>query len=198
MKDRHLNYIKLNTDVIPTANIIETNWHVLTGAVCCGKTTTIDLLAERGFQTAPETARQFIDRELAQGKQLHEIIGMDDSEKRIVEMQDELERGLEQDALIFLDRSLLDSITFYRLHGYNPNYFLGTCCRYRYASVFILDLLPLELDGARLENKIYTTVLDDWLERDYTALGYRVERVPVMSRDERVDFILDRVNEKWL
>jgi len=196
METKKAIYTKLDTDLISAANKIETNWHVLTGAACCGKTTTIELLAERGFQTAPETARQFIDGELAKGQQLQEIIGGVHSEKRIVEMQSELERGLGKDNLVFMDRALPDSITFYRLHGFNPNDFLGTCCRYRYASVFILDLLPLELDGARIENKIYTTVLDDWLARDYTALGYSIERVPVMPPDERLDFILERLNEK--
>jgi predicted ATPase len=190
-------YTRLDTDLIPTTKKIMTNWHVLTGAVCCGKTTIINLLAERGFQTAEETARKVIDKELNKGKQLEEIIGKDPTEKRIVEMQWDLEMGLNPDDLVFLDRALPDSITFYRLHGYNPYYFIAPCCHYGYASVFILDLLPLELDGARLENEIYTTVLDDWLARDYAALGYRVERVPVMPPDERVDFILNCIGDKW-
>jgi len=35
---------------------VQTNWHVITGAACSGKTTMIDLLTDKGFQTVPETA----------------------------------------------------------------------------------------------------------------------------------------------
>jgi ABC-type molybdenum transport system ATPase subunit/photorepair protein PhrA len=35
---------------------VQTNWHVITGALCSGKTTLIDQLTEMGFQTVPENA----------------------------------------------------------------------------------------------------------------------------------------------
>ena len=73
----------------------------------------------------------------------------------------------------------------------NPNELLAECFHHRYASVFILDLLPLKLDGARIEDDLYTVVYDEWLDRDYSALGYRVVRVPVLSPEERVAFVLE-------
>ena len=52
---------------------IETNWTVLTGAPCSGKTTLIDLLAERGCQAIEETGRIYIDSQLAKGCTLAEL-----------------------------------------------------------------------------------------------------------------------------
>ena len=54
---------------------------------------------------------------------------------------------------------------------------LPACFQHRYASVFLLDLLPLELDGARIEDDTYTTVYDECPVLDYGALGYDVVRV---------------------
>jgi predicted ATPase len=60
-------------DVRLTDFEVQTNWHVITGGTCCGKTTLIDLLAERGFQTVPETGRQVIEREVARGRAVEEV-----------------------------------------------------------------------------------------------------------------------------
>lgn len=38
--------------------------YVLTGSVCVGKTTVIDLLSEQGFATFPEFSRALINEEL--------------------------------------------------------------------------------------------------------------------------------------
>lgn len=50
-----------------------TNWSVITGAPCSGKTAVIDELARRGFRTVPEVARAFIDAEMRKGRRLEDI-----------------------------------------------------------------------------------------------------------------------------
>ena len=40
--------------------------------------------------------------------------------------------------------------------------------------------------------------LDEWLARDYCALGYSVVRVPVLSPKERLAFVLERLSEQGL
>ena len=51
----------------------DNNWYVLTGAPCSGKTTLIELLQEKGYQTVPELARVYIDEQLANGLTLEEL-----------------------------------------------------------------------------------------------------------------------------
>jgi predicted ATPase len=60
--------------------------------------------------------------------------------------------------------------------------------------VFVLDRLPIH--RTRMlgpEDDASSTFLDEWLERDYRALGYDVVRVPPLSPRERVELILDRL-----
>ncbi len=190
---------ELDRELLARPFRVQTNWHVVTGAACCGKTTLIDLLAGQGFQTVPETARQLMENEMARGRTIEEIFENGAAFERVLmDVQQAVEHGLRATDVVFLDRFLPDCLPFFRAFGLDPNEILADCLHHRYASVFILDLLPLELDGARIEDETYTVLLDEALERDYRALGYRVVRVPVLSPQERLEFVLERLSEQGL
>jgi predicted ATPase len=93
---------------------------------------------------------------------------------------------------------LPDYLWFWRLLGLDPNELLAKCFQYHYASVFILDQLPLQLDDARIGDDAYTDLLDEWLTRDYSALGYRIVRIPVFSPEKRLAFVLEGLSEQGL
>jgi len=199
MPQNNIRNAELDPDIISTPFGVQTNWRVITGATCSGKTTLIDLLADKGFQTVPEIARQFIEREVARGRTIDEIFENGaTTEPVLADMQMRTEHGLRETDIVFLDRALPDYLFFYRSFGLNPNEILAECFHHRYASVFILDRLPLQLDGARIEDDTYTVLLDEWLVRDYSALGYRIVRVPVLSPQERLAFVLERLSEQGL
>jgi predicted ATPase len=63
---------KPDPDLLSTPFEVQTNWHVITGAPCSGKTTLIDQLANQGFQTVPEAARQYFEQEMASGRTIDE------------------------------------------------------------------------------------------------------------------------------
>ena len=77
-----LKATELDLDLLSTPFRVQTNWHVITGAACSGKTTLIDLLADKGFQTVPETGRQYIEIEMARGRTLDEIFEDEDDRTR--------------------------------------------------------------------------------------------------------------------
>ena len=189
---------ELDPDLLSTPFRVQTNWHVITGAPCCGKTTLIDLLADKGFQTVPEVGRQYVEGEMARGRALDEIIRAATTQRAIEEMQLKAERGLRATDVVFLDRGLPDCLSWDRLSGLNPNEVLAECFHHRYASVFILDPLPFQENGARDDDAAEVGYLDEWLARDYSALGYRVVRVPVLSPQERLAFVLERLSEQGL
>ena len=196
---RDLAAVELDPELLATGFRVQTNWHVITGAACCGKTTLIDLLADQGFQTVPETARQLMEEEMARGRTIEEIFENGAAFERVLlGVQQGIEHGLRATDHVFLDRALPDCLTFFRIFGLNPNEILADCLYHRYASVFILDLLPLELDGARIQDDTYTVVLDEWLDRDYSTLGYPVVRVPVLPPQERLEFVLETLSEQGL
>jgi predicted ATPase len=189
--------VQLSPDLLSIPFRIQVNWHVLTGAACCGKTTLIEMLAEKGFDVIPESARPYFEMELANGRTLEEIRKDGASLQRgIAAMQLKFERGVQARNITFLDRAIPDSLTFFRVFGLDPNEILPECFYHRYASVFILDRLPIQRDKTLgPEDNTASDFLDEWLARDYTTLGYRVERVPVLSPQARLNFILERLAE---
>jgi predicted ATPase len=189
----------LDPDLLTTPFAIETNWHVITGAPSCGKTTLIDLFAKNGFKTAPEGARIYIEHQVAAGRTIDEIrADMPALQRGIKDMQLVIERGLPPEDCIFLDRTVHDSLAWYRIFDLDPNECLGQCFRHRYASVFILDQLPLSLDGFRFNDEGIADFLDQWHVRDYIALGYQIERVPVLPPGERLNFVIEKLTELGL
>jgi predicted ATPase len=190
---------ELDTDLLSTPYGVQTNWHVITGAPCSGKSTLIDQLADRGFQTVPETGRIYFEREMAKGRTADEIReNMAAIQTAILDMQLEIEHGLRANDAIFLDGAVPGSLAWYRAFGLNPNEILLECFHHRYASVFVFDLLPFQDDGARNGDAPIVGFLDEWLAHDYNALGYNIVRVPVLSLQERLAFVLERVSEQGL
>jgi predicted ATPase len=185
--------LSLDPDLLNSPFEIQTNWHVITGEICCGKTTLINLLADQGYQIHPEVSRQYIEEQVAKGRDIEELFASTLDERAITDLQRRAECGLIPAEITFLDRSLPDFLWFWRLLTMDPNELLVDCFRHRYASVFILDPLPLQMDGARIDDDAYTILFRQALVSDYSALGYDILRVPVMPPQERLEFVLERL-----
>jgi predicted ATPase len=185
---------ELDPDLLSTPFGVQTNWHVITGAPSSGITTLIDQLADRGFQTVPETARLYIEKEMAKGRAIDEIRENPAVLQRSLnDMWLRIEHGLRANNVLFLDRAFPDALAFCRANGLNPNEILADCFHHRYASVFLLDRFPVEQDGVRFHDDVTADLIGEWIARDYSALGYRVVRVPVLSPQERLAFVLERL-----
>lgn len=186
--------VELDPSVLATPFQVQTRWHVLTGAACTGKTTLINALSGMGFRVLQEGARQYFEVEQAKGKTIADLRRDDATlQREIARIQLQLEGSLDPDEVAFLDRGLPDSLAFFRLFGMDPNVLLPDCLRRRYAGVFLLDRLPfLRQQTFGPEDDASSDFLNEWLRRDYLALGYAVVRVPVLPPEQRVRFILER------
>ena len=176
--------------------MISTRWLVITGAPCCGKTTVLQELERLGFKCAYEAARLIIDAQLAKGLTLLELHQDELSFQRsVVDAKSLVEQQLDAQEIVFLDRAMPDSISYFKLKGLDPTPILPLSKKFRYERVFLFDRLPLEQDGARIEDEQSASFLDKHLELDYRSLGYEVVRVPVMSIEERVATLLSYVEQ---
>jgi predicted ATPase len=178
---------------------IQTQWHVITGAPSSGKTTLINLMAERGLTTVPEPARQYMETQMAKGQTIDEV------EENLITLQLgivdhflKVQSGLPEKEVLFLDGGFPDSITYGRVHGLDPNEFLSMGLVYRYASVHKLERLPFEQDGVRWQDDATVAFIDEWLTKDYEAMGYHVVNVPVMPVEARLAFILRGLTDRGL
>ena len=173
---------------------VETNWCVITGAPCSGKTTVLKELEKHGYRWSPEIARIYIEQEQSKGFTLEEIRKDEGKfQKGLIETKLKVESETNPQDTFFFDRAMPDSITYYRAAGLNPDEVIDDCLHYKYKRVFIFDPLPYQTDNARIEDKQTVDFLDEWLEKDYEELGYDVIRVPAISVSERVEFILSKI-----
>ncbi len=186
--------IPLRPDLLTHQFSILTPWIVITGAPCSGKTSVLQELGKLGYRWNPETARTYIETEEAKGRTVAKIRANEGQFQTILLTSKlNLEAKTPPDKLVFFDRAVPDSISYYRVGGLNPNDVLPYCYNFRYGNVFIFDRLPLQNDGARTEDDTTANFLDVWLERDYKTLGYKVTRVGLMSIEDRAQFVLSRL-----
>lgn len=189
--------IELDPGLCSTPYEVHTNWHVIAGAPSAGKTTLVDQLAQLGFKTAPEPARLYMDQEFAKGRTIQEI--RKDRKKlqhTFFELQLDMERKLNPEEFLIMDRGIPDQFTYCRVAGVNPNKFLKDSFHFQYAAVFILDPLPFENDGYRDPEADIVDYFNAWTVRDYQALGYETIRIPALPHEERLANVLEELSLK--
>ena len=169
-----------------------TNWFVITGGPSTGKTTVINLLTERGYKTTIEHERHYIDTMKEEGRTVEEIR----ANKRkfqlgVLDMQIEQEAELSPSETVFLDRAIPDAMAYYRfLKLEYDKILLDAMKEVAYKKIFILDRLPFVNDYARTEDEQAQKLIHQLIIEVYQSLGFPVVFVPVISPDEKVEFIL--------
>jgi len=171
-----------------------TNWHVITGAPCSGKTTVIRKLEKLGYRVVHEVARAYIDAEINRGKSLDQIKSdVPAFERHILDEKAKIESSLPEKATLFLDRAIPDSIAYFELEGLDPSDPIEKSHAARYQTIFFFERLMFEKDAVRSEDDIMAARLDRLLKESYQMLGYEIIQVPMMPVEKRVDFILDHL-----
>lgn len=174
---------------------IKTNWNVITGGPCTGKTTVVNLLAKRGYKTTIEHARHYIDTQKVKGKTIEEIKkNKQQFQRRVLDMQIEQEASLNPNDIVFLDRALPDAMAYYQfLNLKYDDRLVEQCSKYCYNRVFILDRLPLINDYARLEDEKEQIRIHKLIIEVYKTFPCPIVFVPVIPPKKRVDFILNNL-----
>ncbi len=169
-----------------------TNWYVVTGGPCSGKTTLVNALAVRGYKTTIEDARHYIDLQLADGKTVDEIRKHQvDFQLKVLNMQIDQESALDPGDIVFLDRAIPDALAYYHfLHIPEDEELIKMMAVVSYKKVFILDPLPLVDDYARHEDTAAQKRLQTLITAVYESLPFPVVHVPVLPPDERVEFVI--------
>jgi predicted ATPase len=174
--------------------VIKTNWYVVTGSPCSGKSSVIRYLSFLGYHTVASPSRTYIDVEMSKGRKIEEIRADEaDYQKRIFEMKIDQIKKLPKENLIFFERGLPDSIAYYIFSGANPASITEICREIRYKGVFLLERLPYKRDYARVESEEGAKRLHELIRKAYLGLGYDIIEIPVKPIDERVRMILGKI-----
>jgi predicted ATPase len=170
-------------------------WFVITGGPCAGKTTTCNALIARGHRVLPEPARLEIELKLAAGRTIQDIVSDPDWLPSVVRRSTAQEKALPHDGVYFLDRATPDSVAYYRVGDKEIDPLLESALtEIRYRKVFLLDLVEYTTDYARPETPEQARVLHEAIRVAYQDQGYEIIDVPVLPPEERVDYILARID----
>ena len=171
-----------------------TNWHVITGAPCSGKTSVINALEQRGYRVVHEVSRAYIDSELQKGKQLAQIKSdIFAFEQHILNEKVRISALLPENEMIFLDRGVPDSIAYFRADGIESEAPLEKSLQVRYKAIFYLKRLKFQKDPVRSEDDREADRLGRLLKEAYRMLEYDIVSVPLLPVEDRVRFILQHV-----
>jgi predicted ATPase len=173
----------------------QTNWYVITGGPSSGKTTTVNLLREKGYITTMEHARHFIDTQRLKGKTIEEVrSNQREFQLGVLEMQIEQENEISPEVLVFLDRAIPDALAYYRFLNLEIDAKLTEALsKVSYKKVFILDCLPMVNDYARIEDSTAQKKIHTLITEVYESLPFPIVHVPVLPPEERVRFILNNL-----
>ena len=171
-------------------------WYVIAGGVCSGKTSVIKELEKRGYRVVPETARELIDEGMAEGKSLEEARGdVLSFQRRVLKRQEEKEAELGRDGVVFFDRANPDARAFLRFSDIEePEDVTDALGRSVYDKVFMLEPVRFASDYYRVETAGDIERLHEEHVKAYESLGFPIVDVPVMPVEERVDFILEKLD----
>jgi len=170
---------------------------VISGGPCCGKSTLIRQLKRKGFSIIPESAREIIQKRKG-FKATHEEILY--RQRAIAAKQYEMEARAERELdnqIVFLDRGLVDNLAYCSIYlGGIPKDIGSIVKESKYRTVFVLDPLPFVHDGLRTEKgqeealRIHKEIIKHYSQEDYNLLN-----VPVLSKKERLQYVLDKIPE---
>lgn len=173
----------------------QTNWYVITGGPSSGKTTTVNILRDRGYITTMEHARHFLDTQRLKGRTLEEVReNQHEFQLGVLDMQIEQEREIAPHVQVFLDRAIPDAMAYYRFLNLTPDEkLIEAMQKISYKKIFILDYLPLVNDYARNENAEAQKKIHGLITEVYEDLPFPVVHVPILAAELRVDFILEHL-----
>lgn len=167
----------------------------LTGGPGVGKSTVLEILAHQGYAIVPESARLVIERELLKNSTCLPWKDLQLFQNTVSSFQFELENSAKGD-VIFSDRGLIDGYAYSKVDGIIVPEVIYSNGRNRYNLVFILDQLPnYQNDRSRREDIVKARTIQEAIHSAYLEFGYNPVRVPVLSPEERVRFILNKLEK---
>lgn len=164
---------------------------VITGGPSVGKTTIITLLREQGFPIVEEQATKLIrEGEILPWVDRHAF------QKEVLRRQLDVEMPFaSSETPVFLDRGLFDGEAYYMCDGLEPPSIFQNLPPSRYSLALLIEELPFfDNNGVRFEDIEFTRKITPVIEQCYKRRGIRVERIPALPPQERVDFVLKTVN----
>lgn len=184
-------------------HLIYTNWFVIDGAPCSGKTSLVSALSEKmGWRICPDFARLVYAEALHHGKTINDVQAQQNhyqdeiARRRLIRVAND-----NPGELIIHEYGIPSDIVWHEEKNVPvPQDVLLASHNVRYRQVFLLDMLPNAHDDIRHETNEERLRIHRRLWDTYQSLGYtpvRVPNFPALSKKvsiiQRMDFILQEI-----
>lgn len=181
---------------------------VLTGGPFSGKSTLISELEFLGYPIVQEAALLVIDdlnEEMGVAAQIKfRQENLDKIQEMIYEKQVKLENHAISQAIknnfdfIICDRGVYDGLAYYKLFEKSPHKnLIEKIETHKYDHVFVCEVLPnfdSRSDTGRFEDAESSKKLSNYSYDIYSRVTPNILWLPVMSIDERLNFVIDSIN----
>ena len=171
--------------------------YIITGAPGTGKTTIINALIKKGYSCAEEISRELIAEQLSIGGDILPWKNQIAFENHIANLRKEQYLNSSENNNYFFDRSSIDCIAYLKANKLEItteiNQITKQCVFNK--QVFITPFWE-EIyinDGERIEDIKAAVNIENSLIETYKSLGYTLVKVPKISVNERVNFILSKI-----
>lgn len=177
--------------------------YIITGGPCVGKTTVLEKLALKGFETVSESSRIVIDHERKKTEidplynPIYPHTNLAKFQSLVLEQQ-KLSESKIKSYPVFLDRSFIDNLAYSSLGKLDMNHiFFPYIKDAKYTCVFFLNRLPFyNKDSARLEDHASAKIIHNTLLYFYQKSNIPIFRVRFFHEDDgvekRANFILEK------
>ena len=179
--------------------------YVITGGPSVGKSTLCDQLGARGYEVVKEASTIIIEEEVAKEKVSPGYAGIlpwtnqREFEQLVIKKQLDLESKIGTDAdKVFMDRCLVDNLAYAELTSFDLLGQLKPLIKDAgYTRVFFLERLPFyENSAVRKETEGKGRIIHEKIYEIYDKLGFDIVKVPSVSKEERLAFILNEIPSK--
>ena len=177
-------------------NVVFTN---VLGGPCSGKTSIIQYLKNKGYQTIPETAEVLINEGIKAGIKVEDqrkdpLAWQMNLLKKDFELFDKLSKSTE---VVFTDTSFIETVVFGARAGIEPGPSVESWMKsMRYGQVFFLQ--PIEdykSSQVRMESQKLALELSQEIQKAYKDYGYELIAIPAMEVSQRCEIILNYVQK---
>ena len=170
-----------------------TNWIVITGAPCSGKTKVLERLSFLGYKVYPEISRILIDNLASNNVNIEDYIANKvNLENDILSLKLQLEKRTNEKEIYFFDRGMIDSYAFMKYYNVNMSNF-ETFLSHRYKHIFFLESVPYEIDKYRFEKKEQIEQISSEIRQAYKKYNYPIIDIPLLPIDKRVELIINKI-----